>query len=50
MRTGRLVRVLPAWEPAPVEMTALWQKDRITERLIRAILAEFSRSLGTGLA
>ena len=50
MRTGKLVRVLPEWESSPVEMTALWQKDRITERLIQAILAEFSQSFRKGVA
>lgn len=49
MRRGALVRVLPEWEPAPVEMTALWQKDRITGRLIQAILAEFALLLRKGL-
>lgn len=43
-REGKLVRVLPDWWPSPVEMTALWQKDRITERLIQAVLAEFLQS------
>lgn len=45
MAAGRLVRVLPDWDPSPVEMTALWQKDRITGKLIKAIVAEFERAL-----
>jgi DNA-binding transcriptional LysR family regulator len=43
--TGALVAVLPDWEPSPVEMTALWQKDRITERLIKAIVSDFEAAL-----
>jgi DNA-binding transcriptional LysR family regulator len=43
--TGALVPVLPDWEPSPVEMTALWQKDRITERLIKAIVRDFEEAL-----
>jgi DNA-binding transcriptional LysR family regulator len=43
--TGALVPVLPDWEPSPVEMTALWQRDRITERLIKAIVKEFEAAL-----
>ncbi len=45
MTAGRLVRVLPDWEPSRVEMTALWQKGRITGKLIKAIVAEFERAL-----
>ncbi|MBB3980282.1 DNA-binding transcriptional LysR family regulator [Rhizobium azooxidifex] len=45
LATGRLVRVLPDWEPSPVEVTALWQKDRITGKLIKAIVAEFESAL-----
>jgi DNA-binding transcriptional LysR family regulator len=45
LQTGTLVRALPDWEPSPVEMTALWQKDRITGRLIKAIVAEFEHAL-----
>lgn len=41
LAAGALVRILPDWEPSPVEVTALWQKDRITERLIKMIVAEF---------
>lgn len=41
LAAGTLVRVLPDWEPSPVEMTALWQKDRITARLVKTIVAEF---------
>ncbi|PZM13950.1 LysR family transcriptional regulator [Rhizobium tubonense] len=48
LRSGELVRVLPEWEPSPVEMTALWQKDRITGRLIKAIVAEFAEALKDG--
>ena len=40
-QAGSLVQILPDWQPAPIEMTALWQKDRITERLVNAIVAEF---------
>ena len=43
--TGALVPVLPAWVPSPVEMTALWQKDRITGRLIKAIVGAFEQAL-----
>lgn len=45
LRAGALVRVLPDWEPSPVEMTALWQKDRMTARLIKAIVAAFEEAL-----
>lgn len=41
LASGKLVRVLPGWAPSPVEMTALWQKDRITARLVKAIVATF---------
>ena len=44
MATGALVRVLPDWEPSPVEMTALWQRDRITSRLVKAIVAELTQA------
>ncbi|GGW39948.1 hypothetical protein GCM10011452_30440 [Gemmobacter lanyuensis] len=40
-QSGSLVRLFPDWEPTPIEMTALWQRDRITERLVKAIVAEF---------
>jgi DNA-binding transcriptional LysR family regulator len=43
--TRALVPVLPAWVPSPVEMTALWQKDRITGRLIKAIVGAFEQAL-----
>ena len=43
IRLGQLVRVLPSWEPSPVEMTALWQKDKITSRLVAAIVEEFAQ-------
>jgi DNA-binding transcriptional LysR family regulator len=45
MATGALVPVLPDWEPSPVEMTALWQRDRITGRLIKAIVSDFEEAL-----
>lgn len=45
MATGALVPVLPDWAPSPVEMTALWQRDRITERLIKAIVKAFEEAL-----
>jgi len=45
LAAGDLVPVLPEWRPLPVEMTALWQKDRITGRLIKAIVAEFTEAL-----
>lgn len=48
LRSGELVRVLPDWQPSPVEMTALWQKDRITGRLIKAIVAEFTEAFTAG--
>ncbi|WP_244481437.1 LysR substrate-binding domain-containing protein [Rhizobium sp. Root1203] len=44
LAAGDLVRVLPEWRPSPVKMTALWQKDRITGRLIKAIVAEFTEA------
>lgn len=47
LSSGELVRVLPEWTPSPVEMTALWQKDRITGRLIKAIVAEFIEAFKT---
>jgi DNA-binding transcriptional LysR family regulator len=50
LKFGTLVRVLPDWEPSPVEMTALWQKDRITGRLIKAIVAEFTEAFKIGQA
>lgn len=40
-QSGSLVQLFPDWEPTPIEMTALWQRDRITERLVKAIVAEF---------
>jgi DNA-binding transcriptional LysR family regulator len=46
LASGSLVRVLPDWEPSPVEMTALWPKDRITARLVKAIVAEFVEAFG----
>lgn len=48
--TGALVPVLPDWQPSPVEMTALWQRDRITERLIKAIVSDFEEALPPGPA
>lgn len=45
MASGALVPVLPDWQPSPVEMTALWQRDRITERLIKAIVKAFEEAL-----
>jgi DNA-binding transcriptional LysR family regulator len=47
LSSGELVHVLPNWRPSPVEMTALWQKDRITGRLIKAIVAEFTEAFAT---
>lgn len=41
LASGKLVQALPEWVPSPVEMTALWQKDRITARLVKAIVATF---------
>ena len=43
--TGALVPVLPAWVPSPVDMTSLWQKDRITGRLIKSIVGAFEEAL-----
>jgi DNA-binding transcriptional LysR family regulator len=45
MAAGALVPVLPGWKPSPVEMTALWQRDRITGRLIKAIVGAFEEAL-----
>jgi DNA-binding transcriptional LysR family regulator len=45
LKSGALVRVLTDWEPSPVEMTALWQKDRFSGRLIKAIVNEFAEAL-----
>ena len=45
LHAGTLVRALPDWEPSPVEMTALWQRDRITGRLIKAIVKAFEEAL-----
>ncbi|NSZ60029.1 LysR family transcriptional regulator (plasmid) [Agrobacterium tumefaciens] len=45
LQAGQFVRVLPDWEPTPVEVTALWQKDKIAGRLIKAIVAEFEQAL-----
>jgi DNA-binding transcriptional LysR family regulator len=45
LEAGELVAVLENWTPSPVEMTALWQKDRITGRLIKAIVEQFVQSL-----
>jgi len=39
---------VPTGTPSPVEMTALWQKDRITGRLIRVIVEIFIQSLAGG--
>lgn len=44
LAAGTLVRILPDWMPSPVEMTALWQKNRITGRLVKAIVAEFAQT------
>lgn len=41
LEAGTLVRALPDWQPEPVEMTALWQKDRITGPLVKAIVDVF---------
>jgi len=48
LKCGALVRVLPDCEPSPVEMTALWQKGRITGRLIKTIVAEFAGAFKDG--
>jgi len=48
MATGELVPVLPDWTPSPVEMTALWHRDRITGRLIKAIVRAFEEALSAG--
>lgn len=45
LKSGALVPVLTGWEPSPVEMTALWQKDRFSGRLIKAIVTEFADAL-----
>ena len=45
MASGALLPVLPDWQPLPVEMTALWQRDRITGRLIKAIVGAFEEAL-----
>jgi hypothetical protein len=45
MATGALVPILPDWKPSPVEMTALWQRDKITGRLIKAIVSDFEKAL-----
>jgi len=45
LNSGALVRVMTGWEPSPVEMTALWQKDRFSGRLTKAIVAEFAEAL-----
>lgn len=45
LQTGALVHALPDWEPSPVEMTALWQKDRITGPLVKAIVRAFEEAL-----
>jgi DNA-binding transcriptional LysR family regulator len=41
LAAGTLARALPGWEPSPVEMNALWQKERITGRVVKAIVDEF---------
>jgi len=41
LRAGTLVEVLPGWTPQQVTMTALWHRDRITARLVRAIVDDF---------
>lgn len=41
LAAGLLARALPGWEPSPVEMNALWQKERITGRAVKAIVDEF---------
>jgi DNA-binding transcriptional LysR family regulator len=50
MATGALVPVLPGWEQSPVETTALWQRDRITGRLVKAIVGAFEEALRAKLA
>jgi hypothetical protein len=45
MASGALLPVLPDWQPLPVEMTTLWQRDRITVRLIKAIVGAFEEAL-----
>ncbi len=45
LAAGTLVRALPDWAPPPVEMTALWQRDRIAGRLVNLIVAEFVNAL-----
>lgn len=42
LRGGRLVRVLPVWSVNPVAMTALWQRNRISTRLVAAIADAFA--------
>jgi hypothetical protein len=44
LAAGTLVRVLPS----PVEMTALWQRDSITSRLVKVIVAEFAQACNAG--
>jgi DNA-binding transcriptional LysR family regulator len=48
LKCSALVRVLPDCEPSPVEMTALWQKGRITGCLIKTIVAEFAGAFKDG--
>ena len=43
LATGRLVPVLPGWEPTPVSMSALWARDRLTERLVKKVVSEIAR-------
>jgi DNA-binding transcriptional LysR family regulator len=45
LKSGTLIRVLTGWEPSSVEMTALWQKDRFSARLTKAIVTEFVEAL-----
>jgi hypothetical protein len=50
LKSGALIRVLTYWEPSSVEMTALWQKDRFSGRLTKAIVTEFVEALKDGRA
>jgi len=45
LAAGRLAAVLPQWSLAPITMTALWRRDRITEPLVKALVGKFQQAL-----
>lgn len=45
LHRGEVVPLLPEWHVAPIEVTALWQKDRITSRLSHLVVDALAEAL-----